>query len=126
MSAGDAPLFTTLDALAVDRAAAGRRYHEFLRVPDLSAGVYHLEVGAEDPQSPHGEDEIYVVVRGQARFRAGTADAEVGPGSVLFVPARMEHRFHTIRVPLDVLVIFGPAEGIPAEVSPRRGIRHLA
>jgi mannose-6-phosphate isomerase-like protein (cupin superfamily) len=106
-----APLFTTLESLAAGRSQTGRRYHEFLRVTDLSAGVYHLEVGAEDPQSPHGEDEIYIVVRGQARFQAGTSDAEVGPGSVLFVPARLEHRFHTVRSPLDVLVVFGPAEG---------------
>jgi hypothetical protein len=30
---------------------------------------------------------------------------------VLFVPARMEHRFVDIREPLEVLVVFGPAEG---------------
>ena len=106
-----APLFTTLESLAADRSQAGRLYHEFLRVVDLSAGLYHLESGTEDVQSPHGEDEIYIVVRGQARFRAGTAESDVGPGSVLFVPATLEHRFHTIRSPLDVLVVFGPAEG---------------
>jgi len=106
------PLFTTLEALTVDRSATGRRYHEFVRVTDLSAGLYHLEAGAGDPQSPHSEDEIYVVIRGQAGFRAGASDAEVGPGSVLFVPARVEHRFHSIRTALDVLVIFGPAESI--------------
>src|SRR5215475_8909960 len=100
------PLFTTLDALAAARSAAGRRYSEFLRVVDLSAGLYHLEAGADDPQAPHGEDEIYVVIRGQARFRAGPSDVEVGPGSVLFVPARREHFFHAIRAALDVLVIF--------------------
>lgn len=111
MGAGNAPLFATLEALAADRARSDRRYHEFLQVPDLSAGVYHLEAGAEDQPSPHAEDEIYVVVRGQARFRAGASDAEVGPGAVLFVPAHMDHRFHDIRHSLDLLVIFGPAEG---------------
>jgi len=104
------PLFTTLEALAVDRSAAGRRYYEFLRVRDLSAGLYHLEAGAADQHSPHSEDEIYVVIRGQAGFRAGTSDLEVGPGSVLFVPARVEHRFHSVRAALEVLVIFAPAE----------------
>jgi mannose-6-phosphate isomerase-like protein (cupin superfamily) len=111
MGAGHAPLFTNIETLAADRASSGRRYHEFLQIPDLSAGVYRLEVGAEDTQSPHAEDEIYVVLRGQARFRAGDADGAIGPGSVLFVPARMEHRFHSIRESLDVLVVFGPAEG---------------
>ena len=114
-----APLFTSLESLAADRLREARRYHEFLRVADLSAGLYHLEVGAEDPQSPHREDEMYLVVRGQARFRAGASDAEVGPGSVLFVPAQVEHRFHSIRSPLDVLVIFGPAEGARNQKSGR-------
>ena len=44
------------------RTAAGRLYEEFLRVPDLSAGLYVLEAGAADPQSPHTEDELYYVI----------------------------------------------------------------
>jgi mannose-6-phosphate isomerase-like protein (cupin superfamily) len=103
-------LFTTVEMLEA-RRGADRRYLEFLRVPDLSAGLYVLEAGAADPQSPHAEDEIYVVMRGQARFRAGDTEQDVGPRSVLFVPARLEHRFLDIRERLEVLVFFGPAEG---------------
>jgi len=104
-------LFTTVEALGEERSWAGRRYLEFLRFPDLSAGLYRLEVGETDPQEPHGEDEVYVVVRGRCRFRAGGEEREVGPGSVLFVPARLEHRFVDIRETLETLVFFGPAEG---------------
>jgi mannose-6-phosphate isomerase-like protein (cupin superfamily) len=104
-------LFTTAEALEAARRAADRRYLEFLRVPDLSAGLYVLEAGAADPQSPHDEDEVYVVMRGRSRFRAGDTAQEVGPGSVLFVPARLEHRFLDVRERLEVLVFFGPAEG---------------
>lgn len=32
------------------------------------------------------------------------------PGAVLFVPAGEEHRFVDIEEPLDVIVVFGPAE----------------
>ena len=103
-------LFTTVETLEGGRHP-DRRYLEFLRVPDLSAGLYVLEAGAPDPQSPHGEDEVYVVIRGRARFRAGPTEEEVGPGSVLFVPARLEHRFLDVRERLEVLVFFGPAEG---------------
>ena len=53
------------DDIEADRAAGGRLYHEFLRVPDLSAGIYVLEAGATDPQSPHTEDELYYVVAGR-------------------------------------------------------------
>jgi mannose-6-phosphate isomerase-like protein (cupin superfamily) len=104
-------LFTTAQALEAARRAADRRYLEFLRVPDLSAGLYVLEAGAADPQSPHDEDEVYVVMQGRGRFRAGDTAREVGPGSVLFVPARLEHRFLDVRERLEVLVFFGPAEG---------------
>src|SRR4029078_10728617 len=41
------------------RVAAGRLYQEFLRVPAISAGLYVLEAGADDPQGPHQQDEIY-------------------------------------------------------------------
>ena len=104
-------LFTTAEALEAARRAADRRYLEFLRVPDLSAGLYVLEAGAADPQSPHDEDEFYVVMSGRGRFRAGAVTQEVGRGSVLFVPARLEHRFLDVQERLEVLVFFGPAEG---------------
>ncbi len=86
------------------------RYREFLRVPTMSAGVYRLDAGAIDSQTPHGEDEIYVVLRGRGRFRSGSRDGAVSAGTVLFVPARQEHRFHSIEEALDLLVVFAPAE----------------
>jgi len=93
------------------RAASGRAYLEFLRVPDLSAGLYVLGAGAVDDQSPHAEDEVYVVIGGRARFRASGTSQPVGPGTVLFVPAGEPHAFHDIEEELRILVAFGPAEG---------------
>ena len=98
--------------LAEERASSGRNYLEFLRVPALSAGVYVLPAGGTDPQKPHKEDEMYYVVRGRARMRVGEEDAEVGPGSVIFVEANLEHRFYDIREELMVLVFFAPAESL--------------
>lgn len=85
-------------------------WREFIRVPDLSAGVYRLAAGASDPQSPHTEDELYHVVRGRARIRVGDEDRAVGPGTLVFVPAGSTHHFHAIEEDLTVLVVFGPAE----------------
>jgi mannose-6-phosphate isomerase-like protein (cupin superfamily) len=79
----------------------------------MSAGVYCLTAGASDPQSPHTEDEVYVVLAGRARFRCGPDDGAVTAGSVLFVPAREEHHFHSIEEELRVLVLFAPAEQPP-------------
>lgn len=92
------------------RSAKGKPYHEFLRVPAMSAGLYVLGVGASDEQRPHHEDEMYYVIRGRARFQAGEEDQEVGPGSVLFVSRQLEHRFHAIEEELALLVFFAPAE----------------
>ena len=41
-----------LRTIEAAQAAAGTRYLEFFRVPDLSAGLYVLEPGEPDPQSP--------------------------------------------------------------------------
>jgi quercetin dioxygenase-like cupin family protein len=92
------------------RAATGKLYGEFLRVAAMSAGLYVLPAGGTDPQRPHHEDEMYYVVRGKARFRAADEDQEISAGSVLFVAAGVEHRFHDITEELKVLVFFAPAE----------------
>lgn len=102
--------FFHLDDLARQRTAKGKRYLEFLRVPAMSAGVYVLPKGGRDPQKPHREDEMYYVVRGRARMKIGSEDADVRTGSVIFVEAEVEHRFYDIEEELEVLVFFAPAE----------------
>jgi mannose-6-phosphate isomerase-like protein (cupin superfamily) len=104
------------DLAVIDRARADeeRLYREFLRVPDLSAGLYVLESGATDPQSPHTEDELYYVVAGRGSITVGDETREVTAGSLVFVEATVRHRFHDIAERLEVLVVFGPAEGTRA------------
>ena len=48
-----------LPAVEAERARRGRLYHEFLRVPDLSAGLYVLDPGATDTQSPIAAFRLY-------------------------------------------------------------------
>jgi len=103
-------LFTSVAEIDQQRAESGKLYREFLRVPAMSAGLYVLAAGATDSQRPHHEDEMYYVVRGRGRFRAGDQDQEVSAGSVLFVAAEVEHRFSDIAEELAVLVFFAPAE----------------
>jgi quercetin dioxygenase-like cupin family protein len=102
--------FGTVGDINQQRAQSGKLYREFLRVPAMSAGLYVLSPGATDPQRPHHEDEMYYVVRGKARFKAGNEDREISAGSVLFVAAEVEHRFYDIVEELAVLVFFAPAE----------------
>ena len=53
------PFNCPLDDLLKAHADSGKLYHEFLRVPDMSAGLYILPAGSKDPQQPHSEDEMY-------------------------------------------------------------------
>jgi mannose-6-phosphate isomerase-like protein (cupin superfamily) len=106
----NADTFYDLPTISADRAKVGKLYQEFLRVPAMSAGVYVLAAGAADPQRPHHEDELYYVVRGRAKMRVASDEHSVKPGSMIFVPANVEHRFFDIAEELEVLVIFAPAE----------------
>ena len=100
----------SLDDIEGERAGDGELYREFLRVESMSAGLYVLEAGAADPQSPHAQDEVYYVVSGRGRVTSGGAERAVEAGDVLFVPAQEEHRFHSIEERLSLLVVFAPAE----------------
>jgi mannose-6-phosphate isomerase-like protein (cupin superfamily) len=100
----------TIDGLEQRRAQNRKPYLEFLRVDAMSAGLYVLPAGGTDLQRPHHEDEMYYVVRGRARFRAGDDDREVSAGSILFVAARVEHHFYDVAEELALLVCFAPAE----------------
>lgn len=88
-----------------------RIYQEFVRAKDLSVGVYRLDAGSADLQQPHGEDELYYILAGRARFTSGDRTVDVDAGLCLFVPAGEPHRFHDIVENLEALVVFGPAEG---------------
>jgi quercetin dioxygenase-like cupin family protein len=96
--------------LLTERERSDKLYLEFLRVPALSMGLYVLPAGGIDPQQPHTEDEVYYVVSGRGAFRCGQEDRPVAAGSLLYVPANVEHRFHTIEEQLQILVFFAPAE----------------
>jgi mannose-6-phosphate isomerase-like protein (cupin superfamily) len=108
-----------MDAFEISQIIAkqqesGKAYLEFLRVSSLSVGLYALPAGGVDPQQPHIEDEVYYVLSGRGVIRVGEEDRAVQPGSLIFVAAQAEHRFHSITEDLKILVFFAPAEGSSA------------
>ncbi len=82
---------------------------ERFRVPDLSVGTYSIPAGGLDDQTPHQEDEIYVVIRGRAVLQTDSGTGDVTAGSVIYVPAGESHSFTDIAEDLTLLVIFAPA-----------------
>ena len=99
-----------LPQLISQRAATNKLYLEFLKVPDLSMGLYILPAGGVDPQSPHTEDEVYYRVSGRAQIKVADEDRAVRAGSIVYVEKNVDHRFHSIEEELTVIVFFAPAE----------------
>ncbi|MGH2699493.1 MAG: cupin domain-containing protein [Actinomycetota bacterium] len=83
---------------------------ENLRTEDLSVGTYSIRAGGTDGQAPHTEAEIYVITQGRATLESDDRNAAVGPGSVVCVAARENHRFVDVAEDFAALVLFAPAE----------------
>jgi mannose-6-phosphate isomerase-like protein (cupin superfamily) len=99
-----------LAQLIQQRTDSNKLYLEFLKVPDLSMGLYILPAGGMDPQSPHTEDEVYYVVSGKAKIKVAEEDRAVQSGSIVYVAKNVAHRFHSIDEELTIIVFFAPAE----------------
>ena len=100
-----------IDDIREQRAEHGRPWQEFIRVPNLYAGLYEIPAGDQDQQSPHDTDEVYYVLEGRASFLVEDQRMDVQPGSVLFVAKGKNHRFVDIAEDLSVLVFFATPGG---------------
>lgn len=84
-------------AQLISQRDAGSKLHlEFLKVPDLSMGIYVLHTGGMDPQTPHTEDEVHYVVIGLAKIKVADEDRAVQAGSIVYVAKNVKHCFHSI------------------------------
>ena len=101
-----APLVAGLADLLASHGDA--TYREVLRVPALSLGLFAVGPGHDDTQTPHDQDEVYVVVGGSAVLDVAGQRTPVTAGSVAYVPARVPHRFVDITDDLRVVVVFAP------------------
>ncbi|GAA2659442.1 cupin domain-containing protein [Streptomyces aculeolatus] len=99
-----------LDDLEAERRANDGAYLQFLRERNMSVGLYALDAGSPDPQQPHSQDEVYVIMSGRGSVTVGDETLQVGRGCVVYVPAGVPHRFHHITEDLRVLVVFSPPE----------------
>lgn len=64
-----------------------------------------------DRQTPHAQDEIYVIASGESRFLRNGEYVHCRKNDVLFVPAGMEHRFEDFSDDFATWVIFYGPEG---------------
>ena len=85
----------------------------------LRRGTLNLKLSLPvDPnrQTPHTQDELYVIVRGQGLLWHDGKRDSFGPGDIMFIAAGTEHHFESFTDDLAVWVVFyGPAGGeVPA------------
>lgn len=91
-----------------NEVAAGE-YQEVLRHGTMSVGLYTPQ--ELDKQSPHTQDEVYIVATGTGVFVVGSDRMECGPGDTFFVGAGVRHRFENFSDDLAVWVVFYGPEG---------------
>ena len=77
---------------------------EVFRKKKVSIELYKPE--KVDHQSPHDQDEIYVVAEGKGFFLCGEESTFVTQGDVMWVPKHKEHRFFDFSDDFSVWVIF--------------------
>lgn len=110
-SATSTPTRTTLaEVLAKIPGPEGERYATGMERGSLRLLVYAPR--GNDPQTPHGQDEVYIVVKGTGIFFDGKQRVPFEPNDVLFVPAGAEHRFENFSDDFVAWVVFyGPRGG---------------
>jgi mannose-6-phosphate isomerase-like protein (cupin superfamily) len=64
-----------------------------------------------DPQTPHEQDELYVILRGSGTFFVNGERMPFRDNDVLFVPAGIEHRFENFTDDFATWVIFYGEKG---------------
>lgn len=97
---------------ALQRAQLNHQHHyaELTTHGSMKLGMYTPV--RHDPQQPHDQDEVYLVLRGSGVFVSGDERTEFGPGDALFVAAGVDHRFEDFSDDFATWVVFyGPTGG---------------
>jgi mannose-6-phosphate isomerase-like protein (cupin superfamily) len=101
--------------ISVDKAlnlldkADGQLFVKVMEHGTISVELYRPE--KVDLQTPHKQDELYVVINGSGDFLNNGKRTSFKPGDVLFVPAGVEHRFENFTDDFSAWVIFYGSEG---------------
>lgn len=95
----------------LEDAGDGKRLLYPIRHGSMRVGVY-APAGGRDPQGPHDQDEIYIVIGGRGTFVKGSERRPFGPGDLILVEAGALHRFEGFGDDFAAWVVFwGPKGG---------------
>ncbi|MGZ3766137.1 MAG: cupin domain-containing protein [Mucilaginibacter sp.] len=98
------------DALTALESINGQLFAKVMEHGTMSVEVYRpIKV---DLQTPHKQDELYIIISGSGKFLSNGKRVDFCVGDVLFVAAGMEHRFENFTDDFATWVIFyGPDNG---------------
>ena len=105
----------SLEAARAAPVPTGRRSAELMRHGTMTLRYYAPK--GEDLQTPHDQDEIYIVQSGTGTVLSGPTECQLerksfGHGDAIFVPANNVHRFVDFSEDFAVWVVFwGPTGG---------------
>ena len=97
------------DAIKELKKEKDKRFTVLLKNGSMS--IEYFAPGNTDTQQPHMQDEIYVIVSGYSQFYRNGEVINCNKGDVIFVPAKMEHRFMNFTNDFATWVIFYGPEG---------------
>jgi mannose-6-phosphate isomerase-like protein (cupin superfamily) len=98
------PARVTLAEAAAAPLPPGRR--SALLMKHGSMELRHYAPKGHDPQTPHDQDEIYIVASGRGFFVRGAERVPFGPLDALFVAAGVTHRFEDFSPDFAAWVVF--------------------
>lgn len=85
-------------------AANGQLFAKMMEHGTMSVEIYRPI--KNDPQTPHKQDELYVIISGKGVFLNGDERTAFKQGDVLFVKAGVKHRFENFTDDFMTWVIF--------------------
>ncbi len=101
---------TVKDALNQLDANTVQLFVKVMEHGSMSVEIYRPE--KIDKQTPHKQDELYIVINGTGEFMNDGKLSEFKPGDVVFAPAGVDHRFVNFTDDFVTWVIFyGPTGG---------------
>ena len=103
------PLKATVDRARVAPLPPGRRSALLMEHGTMTLRWYAPR--GRDEQTPHDQDELYVVHKGSGYFRCGERRTEFRAGDVLFAAAGETHQFEDFGDDLELWVVFWGVKG---------------
>jgi len=92
-----------------DRTSHSVRRH--FGISSFGASMYRASTGnplvVPHDETQYGQEELYLIVEGRARYACDGAEGELGPGDLLYVQPEVHRELFALDTPTSVFVVGG-------------------